>query len=201
METYKHYLSTVQSALDKVNSSHLQSVTETLYRAYQSGHQVFTMGNGASASLAAHMACDIGKGTSGDLARGPVRSGQKRLRIISLSDNVSLLTAYGNDISYEDVFLEQLKNLLNPGDVVLGISGSGSSPNILRAMKYARAMKAVTIGFTGMQGQALQKLCDVCVTAPLASMEQIEDLHVIFSHAIGLDLRKKILGDAGNQGG
>lgn len=125
-------------------------------------------------------------------------SGAKRLRIIGLADNVALMTAYGNDIRYEDVFVEQLKNLLGEGDVVIGISGSGGSPNVLRALEYSRARGAVTVGFTGAQPKAamLRSHCDYTLAAPLDLMEQIEDLHVIFHHVISLALRRLILADS-----
>lgn len=193
------YLMTIQKALGQLNPSDLDAVTEALYTAYRQDKQIFTMGNGASAALASHMACDLGKGTSTDLGMGPVVSGAKRLRIISLADNVPLMTAYGNDIRYEDIFVEQLKNLLNPGDVVMGISGSGGSPNVLCAMEYARSRGAVTIGFTGAQAKAhlLAECCDLIVSAPLAVMEQIEDLHVVFHHVVSMGLRSRIQAEKG----
>jgi D-sedoheptulose 7-phosphate isomerase len=196
------YLATVQNGLGELNPADLAAVIAAIYDAYLHDKQVFTCGNGASAALASHMACDLGKGTSTDLGQGPVVSAAKRLRIIGLADNVALMTAYGNDISYEDVFVEQLKNLLNPGDVVLGISGSGGSPNVLRALEYARARGAVTIGFTGAQPKAplMRALCDITVAAPLTMMEQIEDLHVVFHHVVSLGLRRKIFAGVQDKG-
>lgn len=196
MQDYiRTYLTTVQEAITKLDPAQIEGVVTALHAAYLNGKQVFTMGNGASAALASHMACDLGKGTSADLGRGPALSGARRLRIISLADNVPLMTAYGNDIRYEDIFVEQLKNLLNEGDVVIGISGSGGSPNVLRAMEYARARGAVTIGLTGAQAKAhmLSALCDHTLAAPLDLMEQIEDIHVIFHHVISMALRRLIL--------
>jgi D-sedoheptulose 7-phosphate isomerase len=196
MQDYiQSYLTTVQEAIAKLDPAQIEGVVNALHTAYLSGKQVFTMGNGASAALASHMACDLGKGTSADLGHGPALSGARRLRIISLADNVALMTAYGNDIRYEDIFVEQLKNLLNEGDVVIGISGSGGSPNVLRAMEYARAKGAVTVGFTGAQPKAhmLSALCDHTLAAPLDLMEQIEDIHVIFHHVISMALRRLIL--------
>lgn len=187
------YMNTVRDAIGQIDKAALEAVVDALYQAYLDGRQVFTMGNGASASLAAHMACDLGKGTAPDLGQGPSLSGGRRLRIMSLADNTALLTAYGNDISYEDIFVEQLKNLLDPRDVVIGISGSGSSPNVLRALEYARLREAVTIGFTGAQGDKLRRLCQIHVTAPLSLIEQIEDLHVLFGHIVAIGLRRKVL--------
>ncbi len=188
------YLETVRQALADFNPSDLEPVVEALYQAWVEGRQVFTLGNGASAALASHMACDLGKGTAADLGTGPVVTKVKRLRIIGLADNTALMTAYGNDVVYDDIFVEQLKNLLNSGDVVLGISGSGGSPNVLRALDYARGKGAITIGFTGAQPKAelMRQRCDITVAAPLTLMEQIEDLHVVFHHIVSLALRERV---------
>jgi D-sedoheptulose 7-phosphate isomerase len=140
------------------------------------------------------MACDYGKGSAPDLNEGLHDSCATRLRIFALTDNTALLTAYGNDICYEDVFLEQLKNHLEPGDIALGISGSGGSANVLRALEFARTRGAITVGFTGSQPPAalFATRCDVCLRAPLVVMEQIEDLHVVAHHAISLALRARV---------
>jgi D-sedoheptulose 7-phosphate isomerase len=186
MMTPQSYIETVQQALVATETSPLECVVDILYRAFLEGRAVFTFGNGASAALASHMATDIGKLTSLDLGAGPVVTGSRRLRILSLNDNPAWMTALGNDVAYEDVFLEQLKNHLRLGDVVLGISGSGGSPNVLRALDYARALGATTIGFTGQQAKAeeMRTRCDICMQAPVAMMEQIEDLHVIYHHIV-----------------
>jgi D-sedoheptulose 7-phosphate isomerase len=107
------------------------------------------MGNGGSASTASHFACDLGKGT--------IIEGKPRFRVISLNDNISLITALSNDCGYEEVFREQLMNLVNTGDIVIGITGSGNSPNVLKAMEYARSRGAVTIGFIGFDGGKLRE--------------------------------------------
>jgi D-sedoheptulose 7-phosphate isomerase len=193
----RSYLMAVQDALRNADVVALEAIVEKLYEAYHEGRTVFTMGNGASASLAAHMACDLGKGTAGDLALGPSRAAARRLRIISLVDNIALLTAIGNDISYQDTFVEQLKNLMNPSDIVIGISGSGASPNIVRAMEYAHREGACTIGITGSQPGAAQigRYSHICLQAPLTMMEQIEDAHVVFHHIITVSLRERLAGE------
>lgn len=189
------YIATVQQALELLNPADFEAVADAIYTAYLEGHTVYTLGNGACAALASHMACDLGKGTARDLGQGAARSGDKRVRIVSLTDNVPLITALANDIRYEDIFVEQLKNVLEPGDVVIGLSGSGGSPNVLVAMEYARACGAVTVGFTGAQekGDQLRRLCRLHISAPLTLMEQIEDLHVIFHHIVSLAVREKII--------
>lgn len=190
----REYIFTVQEAVGRIDPVAMEAASDALFEAFLDGRQVFTMGNGASAALASHMACDLGKGSAVDLGLGPLPSGARRLRIVSMADNAALLTAYGNDIGYDDVFVEQLKNALLPRDVVIGISGSGGSPNVLRAMTYARARGAVTIGLTGRQPTwvKLRALCDVCLQAPLTMMEQIEDAHVICSHVLSLALRERV---------
>ena len=188
------YLADVQDSMNRINAGHLQAIADALFKAYLDRSTVYTIGNGASAALAAHLACDLGKGTATDLGMGCDVLSRQRLRIVSLTDNMALITAYGNDIDYNDVFLEQLKNLLVPGDVVLGVSGSGGSLNVLRALSYARKLGATTLGLTGMQSSAhrMQSLCDVCAQAPSDMMEQIEDIHVMIGHTITVTLRSMI---------
>jgi len=188
------YLRDIQSAVERVDTDGIEAIVARLFQAFLDGSTIYTMGNGASAALASHMACDLGKGTATDLARGPGVASAPRLRIMSLNDNVALMTAYSNDLSYQDVFVEQLKNFLQLGDVVIGVSGSGGSPNVLRAMAFARGNGATTIGMTGSQASAykLLELSDLFVQATPRQMEQIEDLHVIVHHVIGLSLRERI---------
>jgi len=188
------YLRDIQSAVELINTDGIEAIVARLFQAFLDGSTIYTMGNGASAALASHMACDLGKGTATDLARGPDTIAAPRLRIMSLNDNTALMTAYSNDLSYQDVFVEQLKNFLQLGDVVIGVSGSGGSPNVLRAMAFARGNGATTIGLTGSQASAykLLELSDLFVQATPRQMEQIEDLHVIIHHVIGLSLRERI---------
>lgn len=191
------YLASVVECLGRIDPAPIDRIAERLFEAYRSGRRVLVFGNGASAALASHLATDLAKGTATDLGLGPQALARPRLKVVSLSDNAALLTALGNDLSYDDVFLEQLKCLLEPGDVVLGISGSGASPSVLRALAYARSLGAVTLGLTGARasGEQLAGLCDECLRAPSEIMETIEDLHVIAHHAIVLALRDRIRAD------
>lgn len=195
--TAEGYIDDIRSGLDGTQIAVLTQVVDRLYEAFQSENTIFTLGNGASAALASHMATDMGKLTSLDFGVGPVPRAGKRLRIVSLCDNSAWLTAIGNDLAYEDVFLEQLKNHLKTGDVVVGISGSGGSPNVLRAMSYARASGAFCIAFTGAQPKAveIEPLSDILVRAPLTMMEQIEDLHVVYHHIITRQLFDRVRGE------
>ena len=172
----------------------LDEVAALIWEAALGGRVVYTLGNGASAALASHMATDLGKGTAHDHGLDPQQPSGLRLRVVSLTDNSALLTAYGNDVGYEYTFVEQLRNLLQKGDVVIGISGSGSSPNVLRAMEYARAQGAHAVGFTGnMPGwEQMATRCDVLVRAPLERIDQIEDVHVSFNHILARVLREKM---------
>ncbi|HEX5164187.1 MAG TPA: SIS domain-containing protein [Thermomicrobiales bacterium] len=188
------YADQVQTAIASIDLAAVERIVDVLEDAFHAGRRVFMMGNGASAALASHMACDLGKGTALDVGQGVADAGLARLKVISLVDNTALLSAISNDVSYQDVFVEQLKNLLEAGDVVIGISGSGGSPNVLRAMQYARARGATTIGLTGHQPSSrfLCALSDIVVQVPLTIMEQIEDVHVIMHHMITTALRERI---------
>ncbi len=195
----KDYLKVVAEAVALTDPDSLEALVDVLETAYVNGKTIYTFGNGACAALAGHMACDLGKGASLDLDLGPDVLAKKRVRIVSLNDCVPLVTALANDLSYQDVFLEQLKNLLVPGDVAFGLSGSGGSPNVLRALRYARNAGAVTVSMTGEQEKAgmIAELSDVCLRAPLAMMEQIEDIHVIYFHAVARSLQARIRAAAG----
>jgi D-sedoheptulose 7-phosphate isomerase len=125
------YFDRLKAAIDDVPIDRIEAMGEILSRAYRHGKQVFIMGNGGSAATASHMACDLGKNT--------ISANRPRFRVLSLDDNMPLLSPLANDIGYEHVFSEQLKNLIRPGDVLIAISGSGNSPNILQAMAYARS--------------------------------------------------------------
>jgi D-sedoheptulose 7-phosphate isomerase len=134
------------------------------------------MGNGGSGSTASHVACDLNKGVS--------YGRQKRFRVISLNDNLPTLTAYANDVSYEDVFVEQLRNFLCPGDLVVGISGSGNSPNVLNAIAFANSLGAHTVGLCGFNGGKLAPMVKTPIIAPVHDMQKAEDVHLILLHAV-----------------
>lgn len=173
----------------------IETIAAALAECVENERYVYTFGNGASAALAAHMAVDLGKGSASDLgAPATDRPARRRLRIVSLPDNAALTTAYGNDVEYSSVFVEPLKNLLRSQDAVIAISGSGASPNVLRALEYARSIGAKTIGFTGRmpKASAMAALCDIVIVAPSDIMEQIEDFHVSFQHMIALNLRAQL---------
>jgi D-sedoheptulose 7-phosphate isomerase len=156
-------------------------VVAILAQARTEGRQIFIMGNGGSAATASHFCCDLSKGT--------IAPGRPRFKVIGLADNMALFSALANDWGYERVFDAQLEALARPGDIAIGISGSGNSPNVLRAMQLARERGMTTIGFAGFAGGKLKGLVDVCVLAACESMEQIEDAHLVLEHAICTALR------------
>jgi D-sedoheptulose 7-phosphate isomerase len=184
MASSQAYFLGVQSVLRQLPFAMVDRVTDALWRAYLEHRSVYVFGNGGSAALASHCACDLGKGT--------VVNGNRRFRVLALTDNVPLMTAWANDASYEDVFAEQVATLVHKDDVALAISGSGNSPNILKALQVARDSSAFTIGLTGFQGGRMKALCDLCVIVPSDSMQIIEDVHVCINHAIFSVIRTRM---------
>jgi D-sedoheptulose 7-phosphate isomerase len=131
------------------------------------------------------MACDLGKGTSSSHRK-------KRVRVVALTDNLPTITAYANDMGYEHIFSEQLKNLAQPGDIALAISGSGNSPNVINALHVARMLGMTTIGIGGFEGGAMKALCDITAIVPSDNMQLIEDLHLSIAHCVFTVLLNRI---------
>ena len=181
MNYYEKYVGGIKQTLDCLPWESIQHVVNLLHQARVDGRQVFVMGNGGSASTASHMACDLNKNT--------VAPDYPRFRVIALTDSMALFSACANDFSYEDVFAEQLINFIREGDIVVAISASGNSPNILKAVKLARMHKAITVGWSGYDGGKLAGLVDIPVVVPSHSIEQIEDIHLILEHMITAALR------------
>src|SRR5213080_1176547 len=148
----------------------VNKVAELLFLAYERQSTVFIFGNGGSAALASHFACDIGKGT--------VAGRAKRLKTIALTDNVALITAWANDKAYEEIFSEQLESLAEKGDIALAISGSGNSPNVIRGLQAGRRLGVQTLALTGFAGGRAKTLADLCLIVPSDSMQHIEDAHL-----------------------
>lgn len=167
----------------------INQIAEELLKANESGRMVYLFGNGGSASLASHFACDLGKGTA-------YCNGGRRFRVLALTDNIPTLTAWANDSSYEDIFSEQLRNFVQPHDVVFAISGSGNSKNVLNALCVAHSACATTIGVAGFEGGKMKSLCDICVVIPSDNMQIIEDLHLSVAHSIFRILCSRMAGRA-----
>ncbi|MCK4926792.1 SIS domain-containing protein, partial [Candidatus Aerophobetes bacterium] len=147
MSFIKGYLTELSSTLDELPLHQIERIKDILLKAYRDGKRIFIMGNGGSATASSHFACDLAKG----ITMGSPHM-KDRFKVIALTDNVPLLTAWANDTGYENIFVEQLRNLLEEGDVVIAISASGNSKNVLRAVEYANSKAAITIGLTGFEG-------------------------------------------------
>lgn len=181
MNVGDEYCAALVAALAQGPPPELDAAAALLHDAITSGNTTYTFGNGACASLASHIAADLGKGLGG-------------VHDVSLVDNAPLVTAYANDHDYECVFERQLRSFLRDGDIALGLSGSGASPNVLLALEYARSAGGRTIALTGYRSapSRLESCCDVVVRAPLRVIDQIEDLHVVFAHILVRLLRERL---------
>jgi len=168
------YFSRLKATLDRISRDELSAFMGALVDALERGADVFIMGNGGSAATASHFAADFNKGLSWRKAR--------RFRFLCLNDNVPTLTAYANDVGYEEVFVEQLRNRLSPGDLVIAISGSGNSRNVLKAIEWANANGGVTFGITGYDGGELKRIASRGVHVPIDDMQITEDLHMVLDH-------------------
>lgn len=175
MEMLDRYLHELSASLAAVPQEHTHAVLRALWATYERDGTIVTCGNGGSATSASHFACDLAKWT--------ICPEKRRVRAVALTDNTALLTAWANDAAYERVFVEQLINLYRPGDTLVAISGSGNSPNVLRAVEWANAQGATTIGLSGFDGGQLAQLARVSLIVPGATMPQVEDLHMAICHA------------------
>ncbi len=166
----------------------MNNIIDKLLKAYKEDKQVFVMGNGGSAVLASHFACDLSKGT----LKNVYDDKEKRFRVISLTDNTALMTAYSNDLDYEHVFSQQLRNLINTEDIVIGISSSGNSKNIINAINLAKKNKAITIGLLGFDGGKLKDLADFKILVNNYDYGIVEDIHSALQHMICSIIREKL---------
>lgn len=184
MDVVDSYLTEFETVVRNISREQVRAVVDVLFDAWQSRRTIFLIGNGGSAATASHMMNDLNKFTIvGDLPR---------LRSIALTDNVPLMTAVGNDQTYADVFVEPLKNLLQAGDILIAISTSGNSPNVVKAVEYARANGAKVIGFCGQPGGRLAQIADLKIGIPSRWIGQQEDGHMILDHVISAALRDRI---------
>jgi D-sedoheptulose 7-phosphate isomerase len=183
------YLREAGEVLSRVPVGTVVAVSDVLLDAYLNGRLVVVLGNGGSASNASHFVCDLVKGT--------IVSGKKGFRAMALSDNTPLATACANDYGYVNVFKAQIRSMVQEGDVVVAISGSGNSENVLRAVSLAHSLGATTVALTGCGGGKLAGLADHAVVVPSDNMEHIEDTHLVLTHLIKTYLRDRIA-DLGN---
>ncbi len=178
------YFTDLEHMLRDISLAHLQEILTLLENAYRDGHRIFIMGNGGSAATASHFALDLAKNT--------IRAGAPRLKAISLTDHVPLITAWSNDTAYEHIFEEQLANMIESGDVVIGISTSGNSSNVINALNLAKKSRAFTVGLLGAEGGLTKRIVDAYVLAPGQNIEQEEDAHMILAHIITRHMREVV---------
>lgn len=191
MTQFQQYAAEIKDTLDWLPWQDIQQVVDLLRKAWLADRQIFIMGNGGSAATASHTACDLSKNTA--------VAGVRRLRVMSLNDNMAHFSAYANDNGYDQVFAEQLNNLIHSGDVVIAISASGNSPNVLRGVERARECGATTIGWCGYHGGRLAQIVDMAVVIPSHNIEQIEDIHLMLGHMVTVALRQLMREEAATQ--
>ena len=172
------YLAGLKNTLDVLSVEQVAEMMGCLEDAYREGRQVFIIGNGGSAATASHMACDLGKNT----LRIENKETARRFRVMALTDNVPWITALANDLGYEHVFSEQLKNLVQEGDLVIAISGSGNSSNIVEGVRVAKALGAKVVGILGFDGGKVREMVDVSVVVKGNEYGYIEDIHMVLDH-------------------
>jgi D-sedoheptulose 7-phosphate isomerase len=170
------YRAAVLESIQTIDTEKVNRAIDWFREARAEARRIFVCGNGGSASTASHFACDVVKGASFDRP--------SRFRIIALTDQIATLTAYANDVGYDSVFVEQLKNFAEPGDLFMAISGSGNSPNVLRAMEHANAAGCKTIALTGRDGGKLGPMAQLNIRVPVAHMGRIEEAHMVVCHMI-----------------
>jgi D-sedoheptulose 7-phosphate isomerase len=187
-ETVADPLTSITSYLDKLKHiiaelpcEPLAQITDMILNAGRDGRSIYILGNGGSAATASHLACDLAKTAS--------VPGHPRLRALAFTDNVPLLTAWGNDASYDVVFAEQVTTFVRPGDLVIAISASGNSPNVIAAASAARSIGASVIGLIGFGGGRLKSWCDVALVVPSHEYGPVEDAHMVFVHAVTAAIR------------
>jgi D-sedoheptulose 7-phosphate isomerase len=192
-KTIQNYLDLVKDTIAKLDPIQLEKAVDAFMRVYQEGKTIYVMGNGGSAATATHIAGDMVKGASFGL--------EKRFRVMSFADNMTAIMAVANDVSYDDIFVEQLKNFIQPGDLVLGISGSGNSKNVVKSLELAKSKGVQTMAFCGYKGGKISELADIIIHAKVMDMEVSEDLHLIAFHTIKKEVMRRLMGDKPSMGG
>jgi D-sedoheptulose 7-phosphate isomerase len=178
------YLNRVRELLGAIKVADVDRAIALVLEAYERRQTVFVCGNGGSASTASHLAADLGKNT--------VTPGRPRLRVLSLNDNMAWFSALANDLGYENVFVEQIGNLLEPGDLLIALSASGNSPNVVRAAEFVKQRGGRVVALVGFEGGRLRELADVAVHIGASEYGPVEDGHLIISHAFTQALRQRV---------
>ena len=188
----QHYIDLVKSTLDALDPKALEALVEAFHTTYEKGGNIYTMGNGGSGASASRAAGDFLKGASYGL--------DKRFRMICLNDNLPSMMAIANDIGWESIFIEPLKNFLSPNDLVIGISGSGNSKNVVNALEYANAQGATTVAMSGFKGGKISEIATINVHAPVMDMEVTEDVHMVIFNIVKKQMMARLMGDNPSMG-
>ena len=184
MDLIQNYISTLQLTMDQLPQQLIAEVIDVLQQARRQGNQVFILGNGGSASTASHFACDLAKNTR--------QEGLPHFRVIGLTDNMAMFSALANDGGYENVFSEQLASLVRPGDIVIAISASGNSKNVINAAETAHRFEATVIGLTGFDGGRLAQLASINIQVNSNIIEHVEDIHLMLEHLIVSSIKGQV---------
>jgi D-sedoheptulose 7-phosphate isomerase len=185
MNNFAEYIEQIGSVSAQLPLALLKELADRLHQARLAGQRIFIIGNGGSSSTATHLACDLGKNT--------VAPHLPRLRALALTDNMAVFSAIANDLGYENVFAEQLANFIQAGDILIAISASGNSPNVLKAVALAKQCHAFTVGWSGFDGGKLAAMVDLPIVIPSDCIEQVEDIHLIVAHMVTIAVRKAAL--------
>jgi D-sedoheptulose 7-phosphate isomerase len=180
----KKYLAEIKSLLTSQETDFIDKIdklADIFNKVRKNKKTIFLMGNGGSAATASHVAIDFAKCT--------ITEGLPRFRVIALTDSIPSMLAWANDSSFKDIFIEQLKNLMEPGDVVIGISGSGNSMNVIKAIEYANSNGGITVGLSGYDGGKLAKSARISIHIPVNNMQRAEDIHIVVLHLLASILR------------
>lgn len=186
MQNFKNYTNYVLEAIKSVDETEIEALIDVLYQAYVNNTTVFVIGNGGSAANASHFAQDLAKGAR------PGINHPKRIKALSLTDNIAFITALGNDDGYDTIFEQQLRTFAKPGDILVAISGSGNSPNIIKAIEWANNNDLTTVGITGFDGGKLRAMNHLSLHVPLNDMCTSESVHSVVLHYIVLVLMEKL---------
>lgn len=184
MSQIESYIQLLKNTLDELDRDQINKAIIAFLKVYEAGGTIYTFGNGGSGASASHAAGDFLKGASYGL--------DKRFRIICLNDNLPSMMAIANDIGWEDIFIEPLKNFIQPNDLVIGISGSGNSTNVVKAMQYAKDQGVTTIAFCGFKGGKIKELADIVIHSKAMDMEIAEDIHMIVFNIIKKEMISRL---------
>ena len=191
--TASEYRQLLTDTLNRLDMAAVDAMVECFADAHARGATIFTMGNGGSGASASHAAGDFLKGASYGL--------DQRFKMVCLNDNLPSMMAIANDIGWEDIFVEPLKNFIQPGDVMIGISGSGNSKNVLKAVDYAKSKGATVIGMTGFKGGQLREAADISIHSDAMDMEVAEDVHMAVFNMVKKVMMARLMGDTPSMGG